>query len=94
MDHAPPTQTSSAITFDLNAYLPYLEDHDIPETDKEALLKALWSIVLSMVDLGFEIHPLNLVDTASDKHKCSFNVLSNPVDLDISKTHKTEGVEA
>lgn len=94
MDHAPPTQTSSAITFDLNAYLPYLEDHNITEADKEALLKTLWSIVLSMVDLGFEIHPLNLVDTSPSTSKCSFNVPSHRVDLDISKTHKTEGVDA
>mmetsp|Transcript_28492 Transcript_28492/g.53424 ORF Transcript_28492/g.53424 Transcript_28492/m.53424 type:complete len:94 (+) Transcript_28492:95-376(+) len=44
-----------SLSIDWDAYLPFLEDDDIAENDKRALIEALWSIVTSFVDLGFEV---------------------------------------
>ncbi|MDX8349447.1 hypothetical protein SLH49_15785 [Cognatiyoonia sp. IB215446] len=48
---APPT-----LTIDWDAYLPFFEDEDISEEEKRELIEALWSIVVSFVDLGFGVH--------------------------------------
>jgi len=53
---APPT-----LTIDWDAYLPFFEDDDISEEDKHELIEALWSIVVSFVDLGFGVHPIQQV---------------------------------
>ncbi|MEP1613477.1 MAG: hypothetical protein ABJL72_16345 [Roseobacter sp.] len=50
---APPT-----LTIDWDAYLPFFDDEDISEEDKKELIEALWSIVVSFVDLGFGVHPV------------------------------------
>lgn len=50
---APPT-----LTIDWDAYLPFFEDDDISEEQKHELIEALWSIVVSFVDLGFGVHPI------------------------------------
>ncbi|MFQ6550648.1 hypothetical protein AADZ90_022130 [Aestuariibius sp. 2305UL40-4] len=43
------------LTLDWDAYLPLLEDEDIPEEQKRELIKTLWLIVVTFVDLGFGI---------------------------------------
>lgn len=45
---APPT-----LTIDWDAYLPFFEDED-----KHEMIEALWAIVVSFVDLGFGVHPI------------------------------------
>ena len=65
--HAPPQIPSEAespinhtkrIEFDIEKYRPHLEDVDITEDQKQELLEALWMIMTSFVDLGFQIHPV------------------------------------
>ncbi|WP_208348946.1 hypothetical protein [Pseudaestuariivita rosea] len=46
------------LTLDWEAYLPLLEDEDIPDDQKRELIETLWSIVVAFVDLGFGIHPV------------------------------------
>ena len=46
-------QDLPTLTIDWNAYLPLFESEDIPEEQKRELIEALWSIVVSFVDLGF-----------------------------------------
>ncbi len=46
------------LTLDVAFYESYLEDGDLSEEQKRELLEALWSIIVSFVDLGFGIHPL------------------------------------
>ena len=53
---APPT-----LTIDWDAYLPFFEDDDISEEDKHEMIEALWAIVVSFVDLGFGVHPVQQV---------------------------------
>ncbi|MBK9584602.1 MAG: hypothetical protein IPO55_01610 [Alphaproteobacteria bacterium] len=57
--HDPPhTETTRpAIAFDVERYERYLEDQGLSEDQKRAMLEALWSIIVSFVDLGFGIHP-------------------------------------
>jgi hypothetical protein len=38
--------------------LPFFEDEDISEDDKRQMIEALWSIMVSFVDLGFGVHPV------------------------------------
>jgi hypothetical protein len=67
--HDPPhTETTRpAIAFDVERYERFLEDHGLSEDQKRAVLEALWSIIVSFVDLGFGIHPLQ---TARGQSAC------------------------
>ena len=43
------------LTIDWDAYLPLLESEDISDAQKRELIEALWSIVVTFVDLSFGI---------------------------------------
>ena len=53
---APPT-----LTIDWEFYGKYLDESDLSDTEKRAFLETLLSIVVSAVDLGFGIHPVQQV---------------------------------
>ena len=53
-----PETAPPSLKIDWEAYLPFFEDEDIPESDKHELIEALWTIVVSFVDLGFGVHPV------------------------------------
>lgn len=46
------------LTIDVEFYLKFLKESDAPESEKRQLIETIWSIVVSFVDLGFDIHPL------------------------------------
>lgn len=46
------------VTFDVNRYEHFLEDQGLSAEQKRAMLEALWSIIVSFVDLGFGVHPV------------------------------------
>ncbi|MGE0279577.1 MAG: hypothetical protein AB7P20_03040 [Rhizobiaceae bacterium] len=46
-----------ALRFEWTDWLPYLEDQDIPDVQKRALIETLWSIVVAFVDLGWRLNP-------------------------------------
>ena len=48
---------SAAVTFDWADWLPYLDEVDATPAQKQALIESLWSIILTFVDLGFEVTP-------------------------------------
>lgn len=50
-----------SLTLDWEAYAPLLNDPSISEDQKRELIETLWSIVLSFVDLGFDVHPVQQV---------------------------------
>lgn len=52
--------TRPSITLDVALYESYLEGSDLSEDDKREFLETLWNIVISFVDLGFEVHPVQL----------------------------------
>lgn len=59
-------ETYPALRLDVALYQDYLDDPSMSEQDKHELITALWSIVVSFVDLGFGIHPLQ---QAQNSHK-------------------------
>lgn len=48
----------NVVQVDYEKYLHFLDDEDLDESQKITLLESLWSILLSFVDLGFGIHPV------------------------------------
>ncbi len=53
-----------SISVDLDAYRSIFEDPDISDKDKDALLTALWSVVMSMVQIGWGVHPVQQAQAA------------------------------
>jgi len=53
---APPT-----LTIDWELYGKYLDESDLSDAEKRKFLETLWSIVVSFVDLGFGVHPVQQV---------------------------------
>ena len=49
------------LTVDVERYQSYLDGTDMTDEQKQAFIEALWSIVVSFVDLGFGVHPLQEV---------------------------------
>lgn len=54
-----------SLTIDYDLYQKHLDETDMSEAQKRAFLDALWSIIVSFVDLGFDVHPLQ--QAAPDK---------------------------
>ena len=50
-----------ALSLDYKLYETYLENADLSEEQKREFIETLWSIVVSFVDLGFGVHPLQQV---------------------------------
>ena len=82
--------SSAQLRFDWQDWLPYLEGES-PESDKRALIEALWSIVTAFVDLGWEV-----TGSATGAETCG-----QPIDLKAalqaavvnSQDHQTEKEE-
>ena len=52
------TNAPRTLTLDVDRYQKYLDDADLSEAQKQDVLEALWSIIVSFVDLGFGVHPV------------------------------------
>lgn len=48
-------------------YEELLSDFDMSDEERVALLEAMWNIVVSFVDLGFDLHPLQRIATAAEQ---------------------------
>ncbi|MDF1669528.1 MAG: hypothetical protein P1U83_07935 [Roseovarius sp.] len=62
-DTKPPQQAkaSPTLTIDWERYGRYLEDSDLTDAQKREFLQTLWDIVVSFVDLGFDLNPTQSV---------------------------------
>jgi hypothetical protein len=49
------------VTVDVEKYQSYLDGSNLSEAQKREFLEALWSIVVTFVELGFGAHPLQEV---------------------------------
>lgn len=47
-----------SLTIDIDKYQAYLDGADLTLAQKEEFLRALWSIIVALVDLGFGVHPV------------------------------------
>ena len=54
---------SPALTIDYALYEQYLDDSDLSEAQKREFIETLWNIIVSFVDLGFGVHPLQQAAT-------------------------------
>lgn len=55
----PPTSIEPpALEIDLDVYMPIFDDESISDEDKRKLLEALWSVIVSFVQLGWGVHPV------------------------------------
>lgn len=60
---------------DVEKYQSFLDDTDLSDAQKEQLIEALWSIIVSFVELGFGVHPVQeacgkLPETGTESGKC------------------------
>ena len=46
------------LSIDVARYQEYLDGSDLTPEQKEEFLKAVWSIVVTFVELGYGVHPL------------------------------------
>lgn len=53
-----PAPARPTLTVDVERYQAYLDGADMTEAQKQEFLQALWMIVVSFVELGFGVHPL------------------------------------
>ena len=79
----PPHQ---ALSLDSSLYDKYLEESDLSEEQKQEFLETLWSIIVSFVDLGFEIHPVQQVTSSSCGQENTNGIFSTQDVIDVLKS--------
>lgn len=99
-------ENTKTVQFDLEAYMPLLEDTDISDDQKLELLQALYAIMASFVDLGFslEASPCGKPQKDGDPSACAlrkhvYSSHQNNIDRFENAADRTcdaagEGVEA
>lgn len=75
------THPKPTLTVDVEKYRSLLDEADMTEEQKEEFLQALWSIIVSFVELGFGVHPVQAAgekaaEFESNSMKYTFNLLS------------------
>ncbi len=60
-----------SVAFNAAPYMRYLEDSDLPDADKQALLEALWRVVSGFVELGFGVHPVQQAQAEAGAYAAS-----------------------
>lgn len=61
------SNATPSLSIDWELYGTYLEASDLSDEQKREVIEALWSIVISFVDLGFGIHPVQQACEPKDK---------------------------
>lgn len=52
---------NKTLTIDVAKYQEYLDGADMTQEQKEDYLRAVWTVVMAFVELGFGVHPLQEV---------------------------------
>lgn len=50
--------TRPTLSIDVARYQEYLDGSDLTPEQKEEFLRAMWSIIVTFVELGYGVHPL------------------------------------
>lgn len=74
---------------DIERYQSYLDDTDMTPAQKEEFLQAMWLIMMSFVELGFEVHPLQEV-CGKDGQSDTQSALDAPDALQSGKSKDDE----
>lgn len=73
------------VTLDVERYQHFLDNSGMNPEEKRDFLEALWSVIVTFVDLGFGVHPLQEV--------CGQEVCGqNPQERDQSAAQGDDGV--
>lgn len=80
------TARKPSVEIDTARYQAYLDDPGLSDDQKEEIIRALWSIIIAFVDLGFGVHPYQevlgqeacgkpqqMLDAQGDKDSNEFN---------------------
>lgn len=89
MVHTKKGDKRPALSIDWDMYLPLLEDTNIPDAEKRALIEAVWSIVMACVDLGFSVHPTQLVNKQGCEQKPQSSPSMTPSMVDLFQSKQT-----
>lgn len=70
------------MTVDVERYQSFLDESDMSQAEKEEFLQTLWQIIVSFVELGYGVHPLQEVcgkdaGTVSGHAKEALNAISS-----------------
>lgn len=89
--HLAPARPTLAV--DVERYQEYLDGADLTDAQKQEFLQALWSIIVSFVELGFGVHPLQEVCGKTPKitgqgAKAAFDAVSSE---QPENNHNTNG---
>ena len=76
-----------SLSIDWDLYGSMLEDSDLSDEQKRELIESLWSIVVTFVDLGFGLHPIQQVCGEDDD-----NLAKAIADM-VSSSHTNNNLE-
>lgn len=62
------TKDWPTLQMDVEYYQAFLDDTDISDEQKKELIETLWNIVVTFVDLGFGIEPVQQAIEAGQNH--------------------------
>jgi hypothetical protein len=100
---SPEDLSRPALTFDPKAYREFVAESGLGRAQEDALLETLWTIVVSFVDLGFELHPvqqiagdLKLLDEDSADVLAFESISNSTTSLVAARAHAwaVEGVDS
>ncbi|MFA8384371.1 MAG: hypothetical protein ACEPO2_02015 [Pelagibaca sp.] len=83
--------TKPILTVDVEKYQAYLDGADMTEAQKAEFLEAMWSIIVSFVDLGFGVHPLQ--EVCGENADCDSKSAKNDFDMIGSDTVNKEELD-
>lgn len=91
------TLTQPTIEVDYARYDQYLEGSDLTDAEKRQFLETLWSIIVSFVDLGFGVHPVQQAFENSCEQSAEIRAfitaesadVVNSADINIDQTEAT-----
>lgn len=85
------THPKPSLTVDVEKYQAYLDGADMTEEQKKEFLQALWSIIVSFVELGFGVHPVQMVrEQSPELESKDMTFTFNMVSIDDSNPKKEE----
>lgn len=92
----PQTRDYPALEIDYELYMKMLEDSEWTDDQKREFIETMWSIIVSFVDLGFGIHPVQQAlgdcEQIEDRSGVSVGSLVSSWDeAEASNTTKQEG---
>ena len=67
-ESTPTTTGPPTIAIDYDLYMHHLAESDLTDAQKKELLDTLWQIIVSFVDMGFGVHPLQQVEARNSSH--------------------------